>query len=111
MIGNKRTGQVLARDELYCDNTLSLAMGLRFRGKRAAVLDFGRARRVMLDMWFVFYPIDVLFLDEEKRVVEIKRNLRPWSNYRAARKACYAVEIPCYKALNARLDDKLVFTL
>ena len=45
-------------------------------------------------MLFVFYPIDVIFLDEQKKVVEIKENFRPFRFYTPKKKARYVLELP-----------------
>jgi uncharacterized membrane protein (UPF0127 family) len=29
-------------------------------------------------MWFMRFPIDAAFLDQELRILKISRNLRPW---------------------------------
>ncbi|HLD04233.1 MAG TPA: DUF192 domain-containing protein [Candidatus Nanoarchaeia archaeon] len=102
MIRNLRTGAVISREELHCRNPLSLALGLRFRRAQIAVLCLPKPRRVSLDMWFVFYSIDVLFLDERRKVVEIKRNLRPWRGYNPSTSWAYAVEIPSYRGVKNR---------
>ena len=44
-------------------------------------------------MFFVFYPIDVLILDENKKVVEIKRNFKPFTVWNSKEKGKYVVEI------------------
>ena len=38
-------------------------------------------------MFFVFFPIDVLFLDKNKKVVELKENFKPFSIYFPKNKA------------------------
>ena len=45
-------------------------------------------------MFFVFYPIDVLFLDKYKKVVEVKENFRPFEFYTPKNKALYTIELP-----------------
>lgn len=54
---------------------------------------FYKERFVPLHMMFVFYPIDVVYLDKNKKVVEIKENLRPFQFYRPLRKAMYVLEL------------------
>ena len=45
-------------------------------------------------MLFVFYPIDVLFLNKNKIVVEMKENFMPFSLYTPNKKALYIIELP-----------------
>lgn len=45
-------------------------------------------------MLFVFFPIDVLFLDKERKVVELKEDFLPFRFYFPAKKAQYIIEAP-----------------
>ena len=82
------------RDAVLCTTMWSKLRGLMFSPKRALVFVFDRDERVPLHMWFVFFPIDVLYLDRQRRVVEIKKGLRPFAFYAPRNKARYVVEIP-----------------
>ncbi|MFO7710179.1 MAG: DUF192 domain-containing protein [Candidatus Woesearchaeota archaeon] len=95
MIANKRTGKVLARDYVWCKNSVSKARGLMFRREAVPLLmDFSRERRRGLHMCFVFFPIDVAFMDSEGRVVEIKEDFRPFTTYKPGQKSKYILELP-----------------
>lgn len=111
MIRNLRTKEILSRTELCCKSLFMLALGLRFRKPQVAVLFLPESRRASIDMWFVFFPIDVLFLDERKRVIEIKKDLRPWRGYTPSKRWAYAVEIPRLRGYKARLGDRLQFLM
>ncbi len=51
-----------------------------------------------IHMFFVFFPIDAVFLDRGKRVVDIARNLRPFTpSYMPKKPAKYIIELPCGK--------------
>ena len=76
-----------------CRSLLSKARGLMFSRKENLVFVFGKEKQISLHMFFVFFPIDVLFLDRNKRIVEIKRNFQPFSFYTSKEKAKYAVEL------------------
>lgn len=45
-------------------------------------------------MFFVFYPIDVLWLDKNNRVVQIKEHFKPFATARAFHPSKYIVELP-----------------
>ena len=67
---------------VYCKNIFSKAMGLRFHRKitkKAYLFIFKNPLRVSMDMFFVHFKIDVLFLDEKNCVVEIKTGFKPYS--------------------------------
>ncbi len=81
------------KDVIVCRNPFSWSRGLMFRPKRNLVMEFPSSRKVALHMWFVFYPIDVLVLDEKKKVVEIKRGLKPFSFWKSSVEGKYVVEL------------------
>jgi uncharacterized membrane protein (UPF0127 family) len=63
--------------------------------KGSAVLADTKETRAGVHMLFVFHPLDIIWLDKNKRVVHIKRNVQPFSmGHRSKVKAQYIVEIP-----------------
>ena len=62
-----------------------------------------------MHMFFVFFPIDVLFLDKNKKIIEIKKNLRPFSFYYSKNKAKYVAELT--EKNDYKIRNKLNFNL
>ena len=61
-------------------------------------------------MLFVFFPLDLVFLDKNRRVVDKKEGFRPFSlNYTPKKPAAYFVEMPAGLAKEIRLGDELVW--
>ena len=62
-------------------------------------------------MFFVFYPIDVLFLDKNKKVVEVKENFRPFEFYTPKNKAKYVIELEknTIKSSKTKVGNKINF--
>ena len=58
-------------------------------------------------MWFVFFPIDVLFLDADFYVVEIKRLFKPWTFYSSKTTCNYIVETPAGRIGDTSVGDKI----
>ena len=54
---------------------------------------FDRERNISLHNFFVFYPLDVLLLNEKKEIVEIKRNFKPFTFWSSKEKGKYVVEL------------------
>ena len=75
-----------------CDSFWSKARGLMFSRRKNLIFVFDDEKRRSLHMLFVFFPIEVLFLNKYKRVVE-KARLSPFSFYNSKQKAKYVVEI------------------
>lgn len=90
--------------------------GLMFKGsiERGLVLKLpkGRSRRGSgIHMFFMRIPLDVLFLDSEKRVVD-QVNLKPWQIYNPIKPARYVIELNegSIKSSNTEIGDELDFT-
>ncbi len=99
---------------LVCKGVLSKARGLMFRSNPLNLLFvFNKSGMYQLHMCFVFFPIDVIFLDEQKRVVEIKEHFRPWSVYTPKNRAMYILEMAdgSVKKYRVRLGQKLSWTV
>src|SRR3989338_2820298 len=92
---NKTKNKILAQEAKLCKSPLSKAFGLMFSTKaRALIFEFSKEKIFQLHMFFVFYPIDVLFMDKNKKVVEIKQDFRPFTFYTPKSKAQYIIELP-----------------
>jgi uncharacterized protein len=76
-----------------CKSLLSQSLGLMFRKKQNLVMVFPTERRISLHMFFVFFPIDVLILNSEKKIVEIKKDFKPWTFWSSKEKGKYVVEL------------------
>ncbi|PIN81295.1 hypothetical protein COV13_01725 [Candidatus Woesearchaeota archaeon CG10_big_fil_rev_8_21_14_0_10_32_9] len=92
----------------------SMGKGLMFHKKikdEAHIFYLRIIRREAITMFFVFFPLDVLFLDEHKRIVEIKENLKPFANYLPKNKASYVVELEkgTVAAKKLEVNDELIF--
>ncbi len=98
MIKNLASGEILVPRVERCDTFWSRGRGLMFRRRLSedTALLFVQGRESTLDsaihMLFVFFPIGVIWLDNEKRVVD-KKVARPFRFYYAPRKpARYFIE-------------------
>ncbi len=104
-------GDVLASDVDVADGIFQRARGLMFRDEipedYALVFEFRRFQRVIFHMFFVRFPIDVVFLDPEYRVVDVA-TLSPWTGWTMA-EAKRAVELPAGSASDLGEGEKLVF--
>ena len=61
-------------------------------------------------MFFVFFSIDVFFLNNNKEIIEIKK-LKPFTFYNSKKLSRYVIEFP-YKQLdknNTSIGDKIEF--
>ncbi|HLD40431.1 MAG TPA: DUF192 domain-containing protein [Candidatus Nanoarchaeia archaeon] len=93
MITHKTTQQTISNEEIVCDSFASQARGLMFRSKQNLIMKFPQEKKISLHMFFVFYPIDVLLLNQKKEIVEIKKNFKPFSFWNSQEKGKYVVEL------------------
>jgi len=93
------------------DNLIKQFMGLRFKKQTNLIFEFKKEKKITMDMFFVFYPIDVIFLNKEKKVIELKQNFKPFKIYTSKNKVKYAVELKngFIKENKIKLKDKLDF--
>ena len=64
-----------------------------FSSKKNLIFEFPKEEIIPLHMWFVFFSIDVLFLDSKKKVLEIKADFKPFTFYTPKNKAKYVLEL------------------
>lgn len=95
MLKNTTKNALISRETKYCNNILSKAIGLMFSRKqdRALIFSFKNEVKECLHMFFVFYPIDVIFLNKDRKVVEMKENFKPFTFYMPKKKARYIIEL------------------
>lgn len=96
-----------------CSSALSRFIGLRFSRKlkkNEAIIIVNPKEGIFssgIDMLFVFYSIDVFWLDKNKKIVDVLRNARPFSLTKFPRKpAKYIVEtLP--RVINATVGESI----
>ena len=111
-IYNKTSKKTLSSKYRLCKSSLSKSLGLMFRAKpESLVFVFKDEKIIPLHMFFVFFPIDVLYLNKKKQVVEIKKDFKPFTFHTPRKKALYVVELPAgsIKISRTALGDKIFF--
>jgi len=75
---NEASGGIVVNRLLLAESTGERMRGLL--GRSSLDTDTGLLIRPCrsIHMWFMRFPIDAAFLDDELRVLKIVRNLRPW---------------------------------
>lgn len=111
-IKNTTKKRIIAENAELCGDIFSKSLGLMFTLKpKPLIFIFKKEKIIPLHMLFVFYPIDVLFLNKNKAVVEMKENLRPFRFYTPKKKAKYVIELPesTIKKSRTKIGDKIGF--
>lgn len=97
MMKNESKGIVLVSQTVLVNNPFQKMKGLMFSKPlqdQGMAFPFRSMRRRGIHTLFVRFPIDVLFLDEEWKIVEMVKEIQPNSFYRPEAKAQYVVELP-----------------
>lgn len=95
MLKNKTKNVVLAKNFRFCKSEFSKLRGLMFtkKLKKALIFVFKKEISIHVHMFFVWYPIDILWLDKNKKVIQLKENLKPFRIMIAKKPAKYIVEL------------------
>jgi uncharacterized membrane protein (UPF0127 family) len=115
LIVNKTKGSSLGQAEV-ADSFLSRFRGLMLKKKleRGLILKLPsqRSRRGSgIHMFFMRMPLDLIFVDNEKKVVDVA-TLDPWQTYTPIAPARYVIELEEGKLKDSHTDvgDELDFT-
>ena len=118
-IFNKTRDLVLSEDARLVSSFLGRLRGLILERPKDIVLVAAREGVVesSIHMLFMGYPIDVLWLDSDKRVVEIRRGVPPfnpfkpstWRTYKPGKPAKYVVELGVGSAEGTEVGDEIEF--
>ncbi len=107
--------KVIVSNVVVYRNPVLRSMGLRFSRpiKNKALVLVSPNESVVnssIDMFFVFFPIDVLWLNSRYEVVDIKENVRPFSPPIKPRAAArFVVELPIGHVREVKIGDKVIF--
>ena len=84
------------------DTIWKRTLGLMFRKNGEMLFIFEKDVRFSVWTPFMKFPIDVFFLDKNKEVIEVKRNLKPWRIYKPKNYYRYFFEAKAGKYKNLK---------
>ena len=92
----KHNGKTLASQVVFAKNIFSQMLGLMFRKsiskEFAMIFMLKKPMTLGVHMLFMHFPIDTIFLDEEKKIIGIE-TLRPWVGHKRMEGVKYLIEI------------------
>lgn len=109
MIINKTKKVIVSKKERVCTTTLQQSFGLMFRKRQNVVMILKKEKRISLHNFFVLYSHDVIVLNNEKRIIEIKPSFKPFTLWTSATKGKYLLELPLPITKTYELGDELEF--
>jgi len=110
------SNKLIASKIMLCNTPVKKGTGLMFRSKNSVkntawLFPFKNSRKVSVTMFFVFFPIDVIFLDKNNKIIELKENFKPFTNYICVNKIFSFIELECgtIKKNKLNIGDKISF--
>ena len=100
MLKDITKNKIIISKTKYANTFLLQLRGLMFFSKKRfdfALIFFRESESIInssLHMLFVFFKINVIFLDSKKKVVDIKKNFFPFSFYSPKKPSKYIIELP-----------------
>lgn len=84
-----------------CDDILSHIFGLMFRFPKndGLLLVFKKEKFVCLHTFFVFFTIDIVYIDKYKRIIKIRKRVLPFTIFLPPVKCKYVLELKNCKNL------------
>jgi uncharacterized membrane protein (UPF0127 family) len=92
----KHNGKTLASQVVFAGNIFSQMLGLMFRKsisqEFAMIFMLKKPMTLGVHMLCMRFPIDTIFLDEEKKIIAIE-TLRPWVGHKRMKGVKYLIEM------------------
>ncbi len=114
MLFNKTTRKKVCGKARLANHPWQKLKGLMFEDEKnfdyALVFDLGEEHRFSagIHMMFVFFPIDVVWLDKNKKVVDKVEGIKPFTpNYIPKKRARYFVELPVGNGKKIKIGNEL----
>jgi hypothetical protein len=114
MLFNKTTGKKITGRVILATTAWEKMKGLMFEDQKrfnyALVFCLPRESiaNASIHMLFVFFPIDVVYLDRNQKVVDIAKNLQPFSlGYVPKKPSKFFVEMPAGKSEGIKIGHRL----
>lgn len=102
-------GDILLSEPEVATTQWEKARGLMFRKQHDVLFHFQKEKKLKFHMVFVFYPIDIVFLDSDLKVVDLKPRFKPFTFYYS--KACSSTVLETYAGFirdrSIRIGDTL----
>ncbi len=112
----KINNKILIKNTIYCNSLYSRTKGLMFRtnlDKDTAYVLINNKDSIKdssIHTFFVFFPIDVLWVNSKKIIVDKRENVKPFKLLIKSKKpAKYIIELKRGKAKNIKIGDKIEF--
>ncbi|MEM4264046.1 MAG: DUF192 domain-containing protein [Candidatus Woesearchaeota archaeon] len=95
MITNLTKNTIIATQHKKCRNILAKTFGLMLKSQIIPlVFIFKKEKIIPIHTLLVRKPIDLIYLNRQMRVVDLKENLTPYRFYTPKARAMFVIELP-----------------
>ena len=115
-VKNRTRKTIISKDMKTCRSLLCQFLGVMFRRSsylkdRVLIFELAWPQHVTLHMFFVFFAIDIIYLDAKRRVVRLKENFLPFTVFVPGKIAKYIIECEkgTIKKTGTKVGDRIDF--
>ncbi|MFT4309300.1 MAG: DUF192 domain-containing protein [Candidatus Woesearchaeota archaeon] len=90
---NVYKGQSLVSRAEVANTNWEKCKGLMFSRQKDILFNFQKDKKLKFHMVFVFYPIDIIFMDHEYKIVDLKKSFCPFTCYYSRAKSSHVLEL------------------
>lgn len=107
---NKTKNIFIAENIVYADTLWQRLIGLMFKRSSSNIQGMLFSKAPFIHTCFMFMPIDIIFLDKQKKVIKINKNVRPW-RLASCKESSFTLELPSSlnQAERLTISDQLEF--
>ncbi len=114
ILSNKKRG--FKTESRICSTPKSQARGLMFSKKlkpnKSILIKFTKEKNIPIHMFFVFFPIDAVWINKNNKIVHIERNIKPFRPLiNPSKQAVAILETTKNATKDLRIGDKLTNNL
>ena len=88
-----------------------LMFSSRLRTGKGIILAFSSDRQIDIHMLFVFFPLDIIWIDAKGKIVHIARRVKPFAPFVRGEKASYILEVNSSAAQMLNTGDHVIINL
>ncbi|MFH1429779.1 MAG: DUF192 domain-containing protein [Candidatus Margulisiibacteriota bacterium] len=109
MLFNKTQNKVITKNTVLANSFLRRLKGLSLTSSKPIDTAWIFPKCQIIHMYFMFFPLGLIYLDRQKKVVKCVKRIKPWTISPFVRKAHYVVEVLPEVTQNINVGDLLEF--
>ncbi len=100
---------ILSNNSRYVNPLKGLMFAKKLKKGESVILDVSNYPSTVIHMAFVFQKLDIISLDKDKKVIDVYRNVKPFSKIISPKQKAYYYVESCPNSLDVAVGDVLKF--